>query len=111
MKEANFCLRVLLFVLSCAPACYLFAGWHGLPAKLALHLNLQGEVDRWGSKEELVPFVIFPVILYAAFFVLELLRPSVNNSPVYRTAKITIVSVVPLTILAMLISISSHSNP
>ena len=43
---------VWLFIL--APAAYLAIVWDTIPDTIALHANLKGEVDRYGSKNELI---------------------------------------------------------
>lgn len=46
------------FILLC-PLVYLAIIWSRLPATLPMHFNLQGEVDRYGTKTEFLGFVLF----------------------------------------------------
>ncbi|ATP39958.1 hypothetical protein CSE16_07785 [Solibacillus sp. R5-41] len=59
---------------------YLLLKWSSLPAQVAAHFNAAGEVDRWGSKYELL---ILPVIAILITFFMELIEryPHVHNYP------------------------------
>ncbi|MEG0472485.1 MAG: DUF1648 domain-containing protein [Solibacillus sp.] len=59
---------------------YLLLKWSVLPAEVPAHFNAVGEVDRWGSKYELL---ILPVIAIFITFFMELIEryPHVHNYP------------------------------
>jgi uncharacterized membrane protein len=61
-------------------AAYLIATWASLPAKIPVHFNFAGQVDRWGSRNTL--FSIFAVML-AMFIGLSILQrfPHIYNYP------------------------------
>lgn len=59
---------------------YLVMKWSSLPAEVPAHFNGVGEVDRWGSKYELL---ILPVIAIVLTLIMELIEryPHVHNYP------------------------------
>jgi Predicted integral membrane protein len=63
---------VWLFII--APAIYLAIVWNTLPETIAMHFNLKGDIDRYGSKNELVTMIL---ILIAVNAVVYLLLPQV----------------------------------
>ena len=50
---------------------YLFVKWDGLPDQIPAHYNLKGEVNRWGSKGELLFLPIIGWVLYIGMTVVE----------------------------------------
>ncbi len=60
--------------------------WPGLPQQVPLHYNLAGEIDRWGSKTEML---LCPAICLAAVLLLStcLRLPKLWNLPVRPTAE------------------------
>ena len=65
---------------------YLIATWASLPAKIPVHFNFAGQVDRWGSRNVL--FSIFAVML-AMYIGLSVLQrfPHIYNYPFGLTPK------------------------
>lgn len=61
-----------LFII--APAVYLGVIWSSIPDTVPLHANLKGEVDRYGSKNELITLT---VILTSVNILLYLLLPQI----------------------------------
>jgi uncharacterized membrane protein len=63
-----------LLMIVALPFVYLFSVWHKLGDKVPLHWDINGEVDRYGSKMELVmiPFLL-PVLIYVIFLVVPLI--------------------------------------
>ncbi|MEZ4854613.1 SdpI family protein [Flavobacterium sp.] len=69
-KELPFILIMLL------PFIYLAYIWNNLPEKVPLHWNGAGEIDRWGSKTEmLIPIVLLIFVPYVIFAFLPKLDP------------------------------------
>lgn len=58
------------------PFIYLFFIWNSLPDEVPLHWNLEGEIDRWGSKNELliIPFLL-PVLIYVLMLIVPYIDP------------------------------------
>ncbi len=63
--------RYLLIPILLSPAAYLLLVWPHLPASVPMHYNLHGEIDRFGSKNELILLII--VMSVVALFVFLLL--------------------------------------
>jgi uncharacterized membrane protein len=57
-----------LITIVAIPFSYLFIIWNGLPDKVPVHWNLEGEIDRYGSKGMLwmIP-IMLPLLTYAIF--------------------------------------------
>ncbi|MEK4425226.1 DUF1648 domain-containing protein [Solibacillus sp. FSL K6-1523] len=72
--------NVIGYVSLVAMIVYLLLKWFSLPAEVPAHFNAVGEVDRWGSKYELL---ILPVIAIVVTFFMELIEryPHVHNYP------------------------------
>ena len=58
------------------PFIYLAYIWNELPENVPLHWNLEGEIDRYGDKSELliIPFVM-PLLVYLIFLVVPEIDP------------------------------------
>lgn len=69
-KELPLVLIVLL------PFIYLASIWNKLPEKVPVHWNIQGEIDRYGEKTELliIPFFL-PLLTYLLFLVIPKIDP------------------------------------
>lgn len=65
-----------IIIIALLPAIYLAMIWEALPDKVPLHWNLRGEIDRWGSKNELllIPFIL-PIPTYLLMTVVPYLDP------------------------------------
>lgn len=50
---------------------YLFINWAALPAEVPAHYNAIGEVDRWGSKWEMIIIPIIGVAMWTGITILE----------------------------------------
>src|SRR5690606_7117321 len=42
---------------------------NSLPPKVPIHLNIQGEIDRFGNKAELILIAIMPLLVYFIFII------------------------------------------
>ena len=47
-------LKRIVWLIVIIPAIYLAIVWNKLPEKVAMHFDLKGNVDRFGSKNELI---------------------------------------------------------
>lgn len=70
-------LTLILFIVNLV---YLIAVWSSLPAEVPAHYNAAGEVDRWGSKWELVIDPLIASTMWISMTVLEK-YPHVYNYP------------------------------
>ncbi|WP_164905155.1 alpha/beta fold hydrolase [Aequorivita ciconiae] len=64
-----------LLLLSVLPISFMGYIWKALPNEVPLHWNLQGEIDRYGSKGELFIIGLLPIFLYALFLFIPLIDP------------------------------------
>ena len=64
-----------LLFLSVLPAFFLAYIWNELPVNVPLHWNVSGEVDRYGSKWELLFIGLFPIFLYILLLFIPLIDP------------------------------------
>jgi len=105
---------VWLFII--APAVYLAVVWNTLPETIAMHFNLKGDIDRYGSKNELTTMIF---ILIAVNAVVYLLLPQVyridpkryaveNKGRLFRIA--FAVAVFTSSVLCLVIYSSIHGN-
>ncbi|HIP35767.1 MAG TPA: DUF1648 domain-containing protein [Crocinitomix sp.] len=65
----------LMFIVA-LPFMYMYFIWNELADKVPLHWNYKGEVDRYGSKYELIliPFLL-PFLIYVLFLIIPLIDP------------------------------------
>src|SRR5699024_4530676 len=59
---------LILFIISVS---YLLSVWKALPSEVPAHYNALGEVDRWGSKWEMIILPIIAIIIWIGMTVLE----------------------------------------
>ena len=64
-----------LLLLSFLPAALLMFVWNELPTRVPLHWGINGEVNRFGSKWELLFVVLIPIFLYALLLLTPLIDP------------------------------------
>jgi len=109
-------LKRVIWLFIIAPAVYLAIVWNTIPQKVAMHANLKGEVDRYGSRNELITMTLILIVVNVAIY---LLLPQVyridpkryaaeNKSRLYRIA--FAVSVFISGVLCLLIYSSIHEN-
>ena len=64
-------LKKLIWLVIAAPAIYLLAIWKTIPETVPLHYNLNGEIDRMGSKNELIILVaVIMAVSIGVYFLL-----------------------------------------
>jgi len=63
-------LKRIVWLIIIIPAAYLAFVWKGLPEKVAMHFDLKGNVDRLGSKNELITMVILLTCMNAVVYLL-----------------------------------------
>ena len=59
---------IWLFII--APVIYLAIVWNSLPETIAMHFNLKGDVDRYGSKNELIIMILVLTLINAIIYLL-----------------------------------------
>lgn len=101
IKKEWFCLLLVTL-----PFAYLASIWTGLPQEVPLHWNLQGEIDRWGSKSELLLVPFFTTLLvYVLFTLVPLIDPKkriADMGTTYDRLKLAIVATMSVLALGLL---------
>ncbi len=97
---------------------YLILSWNTIPDKIPAHYNAAGEIDRWGSKSELI---VLPIISWLIFGLITLVEryPGIwntgvritpeNRDAVYRLLK-NLIAVIKIFVLLMFGSITVISS-
>lgn len=68
--------EIPLLTIMALPFFYLAYIWNTLPEKVPMHWNIRGEIDRWGSKTELILILfLLPVLIYVIFLLVPLIDP------------------------------------
>lgn len=63
-------------ILAILPFLYLAYIWNDLPAQVPLHWNIHGEIDRYGSKQELILIpLVLPVLMYVIMWIIPFIDP------------------------------------
>jgi uncharacterized membrane protein len=64
-------LKILIWPIGLIPVIYLAVTWNSLPPKVAMHFDLKGNPDRYGSKTELlVMALVLGLMSIAVFYIL-----------------------------------------
>ncbi len=66
----NKIIKLLVWPVMIVPAVYLAISWNKIPEKVALHFDLKGNADRFGSKNELLTTVIILTITNAVVYLI-----------------------------------------
>ena len=65
-----------IIVLVLLPFLYLAYIWNQLPAKVPVHWNVKGDIDRYGDKAELILIpLLLPLLVYVIFLVVPRIDP------------------------------------
>lgn len=65
-----------LILIALIPSVYLAFIWNRLPEKVPMHWNLNGEIDRYGTKTELIFIsILLPLIVYGLFLIIPNIDP------------------------------------
>ena len=97
---------------------YLILAWSTIPAQIPAHYNAAGEVNRWGSKSELIILPIISWLIYGMITLIERFPQAwntgvrvteENRAVVYRLLKnmIACVKMITLSIFSCLTVLSS----
>ena len=86
---ADIILEILTLAALIGPLVYLLVTWSSIPAKIPMHYNFAGEIDRWGGKGEIIILVVIPWLLYFPITLIERF-PQIWNTGVEVTEKITV---------------------
>jgi len=99
------------------PFIYLAYIWNQLPAKVPMHWNIKGEIDRYGDKIELIIIpILLPLLIYIIFLVVPKIDPKNKlNKMGNKLQVIKLILTTFMSILALFIIYSaknqSFTNP
>ncbi len=87
------------------PFAYLAFIWNSLPAEVPVHWSINGEINRWGSKNELwtLPFLL-PFLVYVIFIIMPFIDPKrqiERMGPKFHNLKL--IMVLSMSLLAVVI--------
>ena len=109
-------MKKIIWLIIITPAIYLAIVWNKLPERVAMHFDLKGNIDRYGSKNELMVMTIILTLVTAAIYLFLPLVYKIdpkryaaeNKSRLHKIA--FVVSVFMTAILCILIYSSTHGN-
>ena len=109
-------LKRVIWLIIIAPGIYLAIVWNTLPETIAIHFNLKGDIDRYGTRNELIIMILILTFLNAVIYLLlpEIYRidpkryAAENKSRLYRIA--FAVSVFIAAVVCLIIYSSIHGN-
>ena len=65
-----------LIAIVLAPFIYLASIWKNLPDSVPLHWDIEGDIDRYGDKSELILIpILLPLLIYVIFTIVPLIDP------------------------------------
>jgi len=95
------------------PFIYLAFIWNTLPEKVPVHWNIQGEIDRWGSKAELLLIpILLPLLIYIIMLVVPLIDPKKRIAQMggkYYQLKFVLVLFMSALAILLLYLVQNHS--
>jgi uncharacterized membrane protein len=109
-------LKRIVWVIILIPAAYLAISWNNLPETVAMHFDLKGNPDRFGSKNELITMSIILIVMNAIVYLIltNIYRidpkryAAENKSRLYRIG--FAVSVFMSAVLCLIIYSGTHGN-
>ena len=106
-----------LIVIVLIPFIYLAYIWNQLPEKVPMHWNLEGEIDRYGNKIELILIpILLPLLIYSIFLIIPKIDPKNKLTKMgnkYQSIKIILTTFMSVLALFILYSVKKQSitNP
>ena len=89
-----------LIAIVLAPFIYLAFIWKNLPDSVPIHWDIQGDIDRYGDKSELILIpILLPLLIYVIFTIVPLIDPKgkiqqmVNKYFMLKTAMTVFMSI------------------
>ena len=101
-----------LIIIVMIPFTYLAYIWEELPEKVPVHWNIDGEIDRFGNKSELIWIpILLPLLIYIAFLVIPYIDPKnkiKNMGNKYRSLKVLLTAF--MSVLAVYVLYASKNE-
>jgi len=74
--EFNLKQEASLLAIVAIPFIYLAYLWNSLPEKIPIHWNMQGEIDGWGTKDQLIVILLVLIVfVYTLLLVITMIDP------------------------------------
>lgn len=106
MKTFKLKIELSHIILVLLPFLYLAYIWRDLPAQVPLHWNIHGEIDRYGSKQELILIpVLLPLLIYVVMWIVPFIDPKGkirNMGRKYDNLKFILVGITSIMALSIL---------
>ena len=100
-----------LIVIVLIPFIYMAYIWNQLPEKVPMHWNLEGEIDRYGNKIELILIpILLPLLIYSIFLIIPKIDPKNKLTKMgnkYQSIKIILTSFMSVVALFVLYSVKN----
>lgn len=97
-----------------APALYAAIVWRAMPEKVAVHYNIRGEADRYGSKSELISTIVVLMVINVALYILLMnahrINPRKNSADVNKVRMQRLATVINLFLTGVLCIIIYLAN-
>ncbi len=93
------------------PIIYAAYIWDQLAEKVPVHWNINGEIDRYGSKSELLVVILLPIIIYVIFLIIPKIDPKDKLKKMgnkYQAIKVIFTSI--MAILAIFLVYSAKNQ-
>lgn len=105
--------ELLSVIVALLPLAYLIYSWNLIPNKIPTHWNVQGEIDGWGTKTDLVWIVLMiTVFVYAILLILPKIDPKKNLEKMgnkYHSLKLSMLLIMSA-IAIMFVYSAGHQN-
>ncbi|MFK7811174.1 MAG: SdpI family protein [Maribacter sp.] len=103
-----------LLAIVAIPFVYLAYLWNSLPEKVPIHWNINGEIDGWGTKNQLIVILLaLPVLIYILFLVIPIIDPKKKLEKMgkkFYNLKLLMVLFMSVLAVFILYSVQSHSG-
>lgn len=111
MKK-NFIKELPIVVIGLSPLTYLLFIWNSLPEQVALHWNFNGDIDRYGSKNELIVLsLLLPVLTYLLLLLIPKIDPKHKiNKMGNKLYNLKLIMTIIMSGLAIFIIYSTKNN-
>lgn len=99
------------------PFIYLAYIWTSLPGQVPLHWNIQGEIDRYGGKSELILIpLLLPLLIYLIFLIVPKIDPKSTLNKMggkFQTIQFSVTAFMSVLAMIILYSVQKKSllNP
>lgn len=103
--------EIPLIIIVLLPFMYLAFIWNELPQKVPMHWNIEGEIDRYGDKTELIITpTLLPLIIYVVFLIIPKIDPKKQlNKMGNKLQRLKVLVTIFMSILTMYIIYSTKN--